>query len=221
VTPIGQTFQFVQGRTTGARLGVVGLGAGAVSPYVRAGDSLRFFEIDPLVARFARDPRYFTYMSTCAQGPVDVKLGDARLTLGAEPAASAGDGYDLLLIDAFSSDSVPTHLLTVEAVRTYLDRLAPDGLLVLHLSNRHLELQRAATATVQAAGAHALLQNYKRPEGVGGAAESSDVLVTSRSVAALEALAADPRWRAAPQATGRPWTDDYVNLLGALIEGAR
>lgn len=217
VTPIGQTFNFVRGRSAAARMGVVGLGAGAVSAYVRPTDSLRFYEIDPLVARFARDPRYFTYISDCARGPVEVKLGDARLTLGAETVG----GYDLLLIDAFSSDSVPTHLLTVEAVRTYLDRLSPEGVLVLHLSNRHLELQRAATATVQAAGVPALLQNYRKPETLGAAANSSDVLVTSRSAATMRALGADPRWRAAPAETGRPWTDDYVNMLGALIEGAR
>ncbi|MDP8916673.1 MAG: fused MFS/spermidine synthase [Pseudomonadota bacterium] len=216
-TPIGQAFSFVQARRAAARIGVVGQGAGAVSAYVRSGDSLRFFEIDPLVARVAADPRLFTYVSGCARAPVEVKLGDARLTLKAEPAG----GYDLLLIDAFSSDSVPTHLLTVEAIGTYLDRLSPQGVLVLHLSNRHLELQRAAAATVRAAGAEALLQNYIKPPGAGAAVNSSDVLVTARSREVLQALAADPRWRRAPADAGRPWTDDYVNVLGALIEGAR
>lgn len=216
-TPIGQAFAFVQSRDGSARLGVVGLGAGSVAAYVREADRLRFFEIDPLVARFARDQRYFTYMSDCARGPVDIVLGDARLKLTTEPVAA----YDLLLIDAFSSDSVPTHLLTTEAMRIYLERLAPDGLLVLHLSNRHLNLQRSAAATVEAAGGAALLQNFKKPSGAGSTANASDVMVVAKSPAVLETLAMDPRWRAPRDVGGRAWSDSYVNIVGALIEGAR
>jgi hypothetical protein len=216
-TAIGQTFAFTQARRPATRMGVVGLGAGSVAAYVRPGDSLRFFEIDPLVARIASDPARFTYLSECARGPVSIELGDARLTLAGQPAA----GLDLLVVDAFSSDSVPTHLLTQEAVELYLDRLAPGGLLVMHLSNRHLKLAPIAAAAAGRAGAGALVQNYAGPAGGSLRAASSEVLVASRSRETLAALDQDPRWRPAAAEGVRPWTDDYVNLVGALIQGAR
>ena len=105
--------------------------------YVRPGDRLTFFEIDPLVKRISTDPANFSYTTECAKGPIDYVIGDARLTL----ARQAPDQLDVLLIDAFSSDAVPAHLLTVEAVRGYLTKLKPDGVLILHLSN--LELKRS------------------------------------------------------------------------------
>src|SRR5262249_50960811 len=145
-TPIGQAFHTLQAAHPALRIATVGLGAGSVAAYVRPADRLTFFEIDPLVARVATDPRELTYISRCARGPVDIVLGDARLTLAAQPASA----FDMLLLDAFSSDAVPTHLLTVEAMRGYLSHLKPDGVLVLHLSNRHLELLGPAQATAVA-----------------------------------------------------------------------
>jgi spermidine synthase len=216
-TAIGQTFAFMHGQRPSARMGVVGLGAGSVASYVRPSDSLRFFEIDPLVVRIASDPSRFTFLSECARGPVSIELGDARLTVGRQ----APGGFDLLVVDAFSSDSVPTHLLTQEAVELYLDRLAPDGLLVMHLSNRHLKLAPIAAAAARRAGADALVQNYAGPPGGSLRAASSEVLVASRSLETLAALSEDRRWRRAGAEEVRPWTDDYVNLVGALIQGAR
>jgi SAM-dependent methyltransferase len=212
-TPIGQVFGEMEAQRSALRIGVVGLGTGSVAAYVRPGDHLTFFEIDPLVVRIAKDPREFAYLARCAQGPVDFVLGDARLSLAAEPSGL----FDLLLIDAFSSDAVPTHLLTVEAMRSYLERLKPAGVLILHLSNRNLELNAPAEAVAAAAGGTALLQQHRVKPGHGAGWESDeDAVLVGRSAAALAPFRNDPRWRPAGPLQVRPWTDDYVNLPGAL-----
>jgi SAM-dependent methyltransferase len=210
-TPIGQTLAWKQAQSPALRLGVVGLGAGSVAAYVRPGDHMTFFEIDPLVIRIATDPKHFSYTTECARGPVDYVTGDARLTLGRQPAGQ----FDVLLIDAFSSDAVPTHLLTVEAVRGYLTKLKPDGVVILHLSNRNLELNGPAQAVAKAAGGYALIQNYEAPR-TGDWESSEDAVVIAKSPQALAGLAADRRWRPVDATQARPWTDDYTNLIGAL-----
>lgn len=214
VTAIGQTYLGVQAQRSNMRMGVVGLGGGSVAAYVRPGDSLRFFEIDPEVNRIASNPAYFRYMSDCAKGPVDVVLGDARLTVAREPAGT----YDLIHLDAFSSDAIPTHLLTVEALNVYFRALKPNGVLLLHISNRNLALEGPAAAAAKAAGATALVQRYRKPAGGNMlAANSTDVMILSRDPRALAAFAADPRWRPANDRGVRAWTDDYTNVAGALI----
>lgn len=212
-TPIGQAFSAVRAEKATMDVGAVGLGTGAVAAYTRPGDRLTFFEIDPLVVRIATDPRHFTYTTECARGRIDYVVGDARLTLARQPKGR----FDLLLIDAFSSDSVPAHLLTVEAVRGYLDRLKPDGVLVLHLSNRHLELRSPAMAVAEAAGGHAMLQRHEAAEGMPALWESAeDVVIVGRTQAALAPFEHDARWQPADARGARPWTDDYMNLLGAI-----
>ncbi len=191
------------------------MGAGTVAAYTRLGDALRFYEIDPLVIRTASDPAQFSYVNGCAQGEVDTVLGDARLNLAREPSQR----FDLLLVDAFSSDAIPAHLLTAEAMQLYLDRIKPNGVIVMHLTNRHLELIEPVSATVRAAGGVALVQRH-RPEGADPIVEAAeDAMVIARDPRALEAFAADPRWTTPPQSTARVWTDDYVNLFGALLRG--
>lgn len=212
-TPIGQVFSARAEEKPALRIGAVGLGAGSVAAYVGRLDHLTFFEIDPLVVRIATDRRRFSYLTECARGEVDIVLGDARLTLARQPP----DTFDILLIDAFSSDAVPSHLLTVEAVRSYLARLKPDGVLLLHLSNRHLDLNGAAQAVAVAAGGQALLQEHRAGEENRALWESdADVLMVARSAAALQRYAGDRRWKPADPSLARPWTDDYVNLPGAL-----
>jgi predicted O-methyltransferase YrrM len=213
---IGRTFLSVEARRSNLNLGVVGLGAGAMATYVRPGDRLRFFEIDPAVGRIARDPRYFTYLSDCAKGPVDVVLGDARLTLARESSGS----YDILLLDAFTSDAIPTHLLTTEALDEYLSLLKPGGVLLLHISNRHLALEAPIAATAAQVGAQALIQNYRPASDADPTAAASDVMLVSRSPELLARFTADPRWRPAHSGAVRAWTDDYTNVIGALIARA-
>lgn len=212
-TPIGQVFALKQREKPALRIGAVGLGTGSVAAYARAGDRLTFFEIDPLVRRIATNPAHFSYTTECAKGAVDYVIGDARLTLQQQPAAA----YDILLIDAFSSDAVPAHLLTVEAVQGYLSRLAPDGVIVLHLSNRNLDLMGPAQAVARAAGARALAQSYRPADDPQGSWESAeDVVIVAHDQKALDAFAADPRWERANPFLARPWRDDYTNLAGAL-----
>ncbi|OYX36447.1 MAG: spermidine synthase [Caulobacterales bacterium 32-69-10] len=215
-TPIGQVFTALT--APGApplRIGTVGLGAGAVAAFTRPGDSLRFFEIDPAVLAVARDSGSFSYLTTCAHGAVDYRLGDARLTLAREPAGA----FDLLLIDAFSSDAVPTHLLTVEAMRSYLDKLAPGGVLLLHLTNRNLELTGPAAAVAREIGAASLQQLFTPTRQMGPSPEvtPSGVMMLARTEADLARFKADPRWTATDPGGSRPWSDDYTNILGALV----
>ncbi|MBR7619929.1 fused MFS/spermidine synthase [Phenylobacterium sp. 20VBR1] len=212
-TPIGQVFMQRRAQKPALRIGAVGLGTGAVAAYTRPGDHLTFFEIDPLVIRIATDPAHFSYTTECAKGQVDYVLGDARLTL----AKQAKGQFDILLIDAFSSDSVPAHLLTVEAMEGYLTHLKPDGVLILHLSNRNLDLRSPAMAVAYAAGGEALLQRHDAAKTAPMLWESSeDALIVARNDKALAAFAADPRWKPTEPVLVRPWTDDYTNLVGAL-----
>jgi SAM-dependent methyltransferase len=210
-TPIGQVILAKEQQTPAMRMGAVGLGTGSVAAYVRPGDHLTFFEIDPLVIRISTDPKHFSYTTLCAKGVVDYVVGDARLTLARQPPGV----FDVLLIDAFSSDAVPAHLLTVEAVRGYLSHLKPDGIVILHLSNRNLELNAPAQAVAHAAGGYALLQQY-RPATNAFWESGEDAVIIGKSPQAIAPFAHDKRWKPADPTKARPWTDDYTNLVGAL-----
>lgn len=171
-----------------------------------------------MVDRWARDPGRFSYISECADGPVRTVLGDARLSLRNEPSGS----YDLLLVDAFSSDAVPTHMLTTEALREFLRVLRPDGLLVLHLSNRNLEITSPTIAAARELGVPFLHKLYgENPETPQMTESSTEVVVLSPTPAGLAPLSVDPRWRGDITTTTQPWSDDYVNLFGALVREAR
>lgn len=211
-TPIGQVFRTAAAQKPALRIGAVGLGTGTVATYVRPTDKLTFFEIDPLVIRMSGPGGDFTYVSECAKGPVDFVLGDARLTLAKQPDAT----YDVLLIDAFSSDAIPAHLLTVEAMRGYLTKLKPDGVIILHLSNRHLDLRRPALAVARKAGGFALLQEYIESTPSPLADSDETAVIVGRSREALAAYEAQTQWVNAQDGGVRPWTDDYTNLIGAL-----
>ncbi|GAA0636553.1 fused MFS/spermidine synthase [Brevundimonas lenta] len=211
-TPIGQSALMVQNRGP-SRIGVVGQGSGAMAAYKRGVDRMTFFEIDPMVDRLSRDPKWFTFISKCAEGPIDTVLGDARLTLAKQLVGS----YDLLIIDAFSSDAVPTHLLTAEAIQGYLRLLKPNGVVLLHLSNRNLDITMPAIAAAQSLNAPVLHQIYGETNSLPEMAEAStEAIVLSPTEAGLADFRRDPRWRAVEPTQVRPWTDDYVNLFGSL-----
>ena len=217
-TPIGQATQVVQRRAPGVRIGVVGQGSGTMAGYKRGEDRLTFFEIDPMVDRLSRDPRWFTFINGCAQnngsgGAIDTVLGDARLSMAKQPPGT----YDLLLIDAFSSDAVPTHLLTEEAIAGYLKLLKPTGVVILHLSNRNLDIVRPTQAAAVALNATYLHQLYAEDRNTPDMAEAStEVIILSPTPEGLAEFRDDPRWSTLPDTTVRPWTDDYVNLFGSL-----
>ncbi len=213
-TPIGVATWVVQSRAPAVRMGVVGLGSGAMAAYKRPGDTLTFFEIDPMVDRMARNPRWFTFISNCASGPVETVLGDARLTLADQPDGA----FDLLVVDAVSSDASPAHLLTVEALADYLRVVGPTGVVVLHLSNRHLDITLPAVAAARQLGATERHRIYAQREDRPYMSEAStEVLILSATPEGLADFVTDPDWKTIVETDVRPWTDNYVNLWGALM----
>jgi hypothetical protein len=192
-------------------VGIVGLGIGALACYGQPNQNWHFYEIDALVANIAHDPNYFTFMSRCAQD-APTHLGDARMVLAEQENLE----FDILVIDAYSSDSVPVHLTTVEAFEIYLDHLSDDGVLLFHISNRYYDISRPLGRLAEAMGLVARIQNYagntaKDPGDVG-----SLVVVLSRSEAGLGDLNDDPRWTPLTSDGGRVWTDDFANVLEVL-----
>jgi spermidine synthase len=211
-TPIATTIRTVQALHPAMRMGAVGLGTGTVASFTRPSDSLQFFEIDPLIVRIAFDPSKFSFVKGCAQGKVSVTLGDARQSLQKVPDHS----YDLLLVDAFSSDSVPTHLLTAEAIGGYLRVIKPDGVVLLHLSNRNLELEGPAAASVRLAGGQPVVQNYFTRATSPYVESGAQAILVARDRQTLKPFTARSDW-GPPTIEARAWTDDYVNVFGALI----
>lgn len=204
------------GPAAGIRVGVVGLGTGSLACYAEKGDAWRFYEIDPVVVRIAKDERYFDFLSRCApEAPIVV--GDARLTLAKEPA----EAFDYLVIDAFSSDSVPVHLLTVEAMTLYLEKISPTGIVALHVSNRHLDLIPAVASTAaQAAGGASVLVKFV-PKDESTDAASSNVVFLARDGRALEQVRRWPDAEPLRRTGARAWTDDYSDVLSAVFRKIR
>lgn len=201
--PIGDV---MAARDGSARVGVVGLGAGAMAAYTVDGQAMTFFEIDPAVVRIAQDPRLFTYLSDSA-GDIDVVLGDGRLTLADQPDAT----FDVLVLDAFSSDAVPVHLLTREAVELYRDKLAPGGVIAFHISNRHLDLQPVLGAIAGDLGMTGA--TARAPGSANLASTASEWVVLAVEPAALE-FAAGGFWTPLDTDPGlQAWTDDFSNIL--------
>ncbi|MEL6298516.1 MAG: fused MFS/spermidine synthase [Pseudomonadota bacterium] len=195
--------------------GVIGLGAGVLACRRAEGETMTFYEIDPVIDRIARDPQHFTYMKRCAPQSKTI-IGDARLTLAKQPDAA----YDYLIIDAFSSDAVPAHLLSREALAMYLTKIKPNGLIAFHVSNRHLELESVVAATVaRLGGVHAVFADHRQVKTLGkledGAVPSDVVYLTRNEAIADEILSWSDTRRADPRKTA-PWTDDYADLLSAI-----
>lgn len=190
------------------KLGVVGLGAGSLAAYGRPGDRIRFYEINPLVEPFAR--RYFSYLGG-SRATTEVVLGDARLSLEAE----APQGYDLLAIDAFSSDSIPVHLLTREAFALYFRHLGPGGVLAVHVSNRYLALQPVVRASVDAFGQTARVVDTESDDDEGSYG-STWVLVTQDGAFFDRPAFRDNKEVKHLPAAALVWRDDFSNLFRVL-----
>lgn len=199
-----------------ARIGVVGLGAGTLACYARPGQHWRLFEIDPAVVRIARDTGQFTFLARCLPH-ADIVLGDARLTLARAPSAS----LDLLALDAFSSDSVPMHLMTREAFAGYARVLQRRGLLLVHISNRFLDLEPVVAAAAHEGGWHAAQRLYRPGRTDTPAATLSSWIAMSRDARVIAALEArDPAWRPLrPRPGFAAWSDDYSTILPLLKDG--
>lgn len=212
-SPMARLFDAVKRKKDGpVRVAVVGLGTGTVACYLRAEDSLDFYEIDPAVVKIALDPQKFTFVSGC-KPDAKVVVGDARLTL-----ADAPDGhYDLIVMDAFTSDAVPVHLLTQEAVALYERKLAPGGLLGAHVMNRHLELPSVVAGIAAANGMRTrIMSNWET--GSGEYLFGSSVAAVGRADADFGPLLDSGDWLPEEPAAGQwVWTDDYSNIVGAVF----
>jgi hypothetical protein len=208
--PVGQVFDALPEATS--RPAVVGLGTGTMACYNKPGQQMAFYEIDPLVESIARNNNLFTYLRDCP-GENNVVLGDARLSL-----ADALDGeYGIIVADAFSSDAIPVHLMTREAVDLYFDKLQSDGVLLMHISNRHLELEPVLGNVAQDAGLVCRAQYDQENESTPGKFVSHWVIM-SREEGALGSMADDARWSSCETNPDSPvWTDDYSNLLSTFV----
>jgi hypothetical protein len=210
--PVGEILTRLATRPA-LRVGAVGLGAGSLAGFVQPGQAWTYFEIDPVVVRLARDERYFTYLRD-APAPVRVVLGDARLSLGREP----DHAFDLLVLDAYSADSVPMHLATREALALYLHKLAPGGVLAFHISNWHLDLEPVFANLARDAGIPCLVRDDTAvsPEMQARGKSPSVWVAMGRTPADLAFLANDSRWQPARTSDDAPWTDDFSSLLSVF-----
>jgi hypothetical protein len=241
--PIGQLFEELSGPRAKQKIGVVGLGIGSLAAYADRGQEITFYEIDPAVERIARDTRYFTFLSDCEKRGARLKivLGDGRLQI-----AQCSDRYGLLVLDAFSSDSVPMHLLTREALRLYLEHLEDDGVLAFNVTNGYLRLAPVLAELTADAGLVSFEQMdpgsstfdeaikeakktgrfnlawatpaVQKYEFVRTGRLASQWVIAARRTESLGGLAKDSRWKRIPRRPGiEVWSDDYSNLLSAFI----
>jgi hypothetical protein len=219
--PVGDVFDALNRRDAfqSGHIGIVGLGTGTAAAYARPGQSLTYFEIDAAVRQIAEDPNYFTYLANCRErlgDNLNIRMGDARLTLKDE---KYDNQFDLLMIDAFSSDSIPIHLITRQAVEMYLKKLAPGGLLVMHVTNRHLDLPPVVAATAKKLGLAAQIRydffDMNGPD-VPLGKYPSEWAVLARTVDDLGPLASSPYWGPLPEAGIPTWTDDYSSIVSVM-----
>ncbi len=211
--PLGAVFETYHARPASPNVAAVGLGAGASIAHSRAGERWTFYEIDPAIDRIARNPTYFTYLSRCAAAPAETVLGDARLKLRDAP-----DGhYGLIILDAFSSDAIPAHLLTREALRLYISKLAPGGLIAFHVSNRALNLEAVVGGLARDAGLEARVFNDTVHEPDIGK-EPSHWAALARRPADLGALAADARFVPLDESKHKfeIWSDDFSDIISVF-----
>ncbi len=209
--PIGDVFDRYQKDRDFDQVDVIGLGIGSLAAYGRPGQSFSFFEIDPAVVRIASNPELFTFLRD-SRSDVDIVLGDGRRTLADAPRGAS----DLVVVDAFSSDSIPVHLLTKEAVHLYFERLGRDGLLALHVSNRHLELAPVVSAVARELGLSAAERRDRSSRAkLADGMTPSHWIVLAESQARLDALLANG-WTSLAKTDSRAWTDDFSNILGVL-----
>jgi hypothetical protein len=218
-SPMGVTVKAVRARVGGPiKVAVVGLGTGTFACFSEPGDAFKFYEIDASVEKLARNPEKFTYIARCAPD-IPVVLGDARLTLAESP-----DKYDLMVLDAFTSDAIPIHLMTREAMATYVSKLAPGGIVIMHVSNRHMELASVVAGIAHANGLVSRMNNRAARDEEDDAKYlfTSTVVISAREEKDFGELLEDKDWFALDiDPEQRIWTDDYSNVVGAIVRNLR
>jgi SAM-dependent methyltransferase len=208
--PVGDVMGLVGERRGRQRIGVVGLGSGTMAAYGGPERHVTFYELDPDMPAVANS--FFSFLKTC--GPnCDIVLGDGRIELARAPDSH----FDLLMLDAFSSDSIPAHLVSREAIELYISKLTPDGILLFHVSNRFLDVPKLVAALASDAGLHAFFRSDDAGELRAEGKSSSDHVVAARALAHLGGLANHPSWSPVVRTPGfKTWTDDYSNVLGLV-----
>jgi hypothetical protein len=212
--PIGAQVMVRAQKAAPIRYAVVGLGAGSLACRANPADTVHYYEIDPAIVHIARDSGLFHFVSAC-RPDVPIMLGDARLTLADAPDSS----YDIIYVDAFSSDAIPIHLITREAMAVYLRKLSPHGIVVIHVSNRFLELASVVAGIAAANGAVARVNDGSDfTENVSEYLFVGTVVAVARDDRDFGTLAGSQNW---PLQTPDPsqwvWTDDYSNIVGAIL----
>jgi hypothetical protein len=215
-SPMGSTIakrrEVLKAKGEKGRYGIVGLGTGSSACHKQEGETWKFFEIDPTVINIAKNPKNFTFITKC-QPDIDIAIGDARLTMAKEKDAS----FDLLIIDAFSSDAIPVHMLTKEAVELFLSKLKPEGVVLLHTSNRYLDLNSVLGAILKELpeGTAAISVTDRQATGGYGQSISSNVIF-AKSAAALQPFRSLEGVSEVEDNGVRAWTDDFSDIWGAF-----
>jgi hypothetical protein len=214
-TGIGLAFEHNARRVEGQplRAGMVGLGIGTVAAYGQPGDTIRFYEINPVVIDIAQDDRLFSYLEE-SQAEIEIIFGDARLSMENEREDPSFEKYDLLAVDAFSGDSIPTHLINKEAVGLYLSLLADDGILAIHISNRYIDLEPVVGRLAQEYGLYS--GKYTGGSGDWLGTGSTWIMLGSSPVALGDPALTSPRQSVRQQPGLSMWTDDYSNLFQVI-----
>ena len=211
--PLGQVINNLMDLRKNTHIGVIGLGTGTTAAYAEAGTEFTYFEIDPAVKQIAENPDYFTYLTDAKERSADIKivLGDARISLTGQPSHY----FDLIVVDAFSSDAIPIHLMTREAMQLYFEKLKPDGILMVHISNRYLRLAPVVGELAHHLGKTALLGDDNGAEEEGK--YRSEWVAVANDASRLEPLTEEDIWAPIPrdEAVGL-WTDDFSNILAVL-----
>ncbi len=213
--PIGQLFENLHTRIAQSDIAIVGLGAGTLACYAQPGQRWTFYEIDPVVATIASDRRYLSFLEESRAASTAVILGDARLRLGDAPERV----YQLIVLDAFSSDAIPTHLLTREALQCYRSKLTADGVLAFHISNRYIDLTPVLGALARDASLKCLVRRdlSVSPDELRNGKEPSVWAVMAAREADLATLPGDPRWQPPRVDPREPvWTDDFSDIINCF-----
>jgi hypothetical protein len=208
-SPIADVFADAEPRRISS-VGVIGLGVGSLAAYAQTGQRWTFYEIDPAVERIARDTRYFTFLSVCGDR-CRVVLGDGRLSV-----AARAETYDVLVLDAFSSDAIPIYLLTREAIQIYSSRLSDSGVMAFHISNRHFDLEPVLAGLAQDQRMTGLARIDRVDNEPSSGFSTSYWVALARSADRLRGLAASPGWIPLHSKNRLVWTDDFSNIWSVL-----
>ena len=216
-TPIGILFaEATANQPNDLQAGVIGMGMGSTTCYAKPGQKWKIFEIDDDVIKAAMNPDLVGFINRCAPD-ITIVRGDARLKMAEQP----NDWFDILLVDAFSSDAIPTHMITKEAVSSFMSKMAPDGVLIVHISNRYLDLGTIVSDAANDLG-FAVMEGNRDGEATNPNADTGvRAVVIARSQARLDRYRGNPLWTMiGPSAQSHPWTDDHTDILRALVRNA-